>query len=219
MEGFDNITAEWTELIRGTAAMVGIDAGSLFVVDQKMLSAGPGKGGQVVHWDCARERTASRKYTCLLMCSLGHYSTALPKFDVNDDLSFSDNKAKMRDVAHLLAPEQYISDRRFPGDIIIFCQSTPHFGVANTCSVGDRVLLFAVLSPSSKPGQDKSQVFPWLFVRSAFGGKSKEYAQSLVDYRLHQPIWRIHEDEKTEGADEANECLRLHGMADLYYAK
>ena len=215
---FDAIISEWTDVVKESATRVGVDAKLLFVVDHKMLIASPGQGAQVVHWDCARLRAAAGKYTCLLVCSLGHCSTALPNFAANDDLSFSDDPATMRSVAHLLASNKYISQRLHPGDIIIFRQSTPHFGVANTCTVGDRVLLFAVLSPSSASGQDQEQVMPWLFIRDAFGSNSKEFAQTLVDNRAHNPIWRLQQDEGRLSADEANECLRHHALHSLYYS-
>lgn len=217
LPGFDSIVSEWTALVKQSAAQVGVDVEPLFVVDHKILSAAPGQGAQVIHWDCAREKGAAEKYTCLLVCSLGHSSTALPTFAANDDLSFSNDPATMRSVAHLLAPEMYLSQKLFPGDIIFFRQSTPHFGVENTCTVGDRVMLFAVLSPSSEVGQDKEQVLPWLFVRDAFGADSREFAQVLVSYRVHDPIYRLRRDEGRSSAEDADDCLRRHSLFTLYY--
>lgn len=218
MPGFEAITAEWTEVVKDTAVQAGVDdVESLFVVDHKMLTAAPTQGAQAVHWDCAREEAAAEKYTCLLVCSLGHRSTALPNFAASDDLSFSNDPEKMKSVAHLLAPSMYTSQELQPGDVIIFRQSTPHFGVANTCAVGDRVLLFAVLSPSDAAGQDQEQVLPWLFIRSAFGPEAKEFAQSLVDNRVHDPILRLQRDEGRPAANEALLCLETHNMRALYY--
>ncbi len=213
--GFEEIVPEWSNLVLETAAMLGIDTDSLFVVDHKALTAAPGQGGQVVHWDCARQRQAHTKYTVLLVCSLGHSSTALPTFGVNAAFSFSHDKKVMRSVAHLLDPSEYVSEITYPGEIIIFRQSTPHFGVENTCQQGDRVMLFAVLSPSRRQGQDKEQVYPWLFVRYAFGAKSREFAETLVCYKMHDPVWRIQDGSEREG-QEAIDCLKHFGLYEAY---
>lgn len=215
---FDPIASEWEAVVREAASRAGVDTESLFVVDQKILTSAPGKGQQAVHWDCERILAAGEKFTCLLVCSNGHFSTALPAFPANRTLSFSHDSMEMRSVSHLLASEHYVSHQLFPGYVIIFRQSTPHFGVTNTCHAGDRVLLFSVLSPSNSPGQDQEQVMPWLFVRHAFGEDSKEYAQALVQFRLHHPIFRLQGDD-APAAQAALNCLRSHALYDAYHSK
>jgi len=150
------------------------------------------------------------------MCSSGSWSTALPTFVTNDDLSFSSDPAAMRRVAHLLQREYYSSTPAQPGEAVLFRLSTPHFGVANTMPQGNRVVLFGLLSPSPEPGQDALQVFPWLYARYAFGPRSLEYALSLVAGRAFRPLSRMLADEGPAMRDEAEACLRTWDLFTVY---
>jgi hypothetical protein len=216
LTGSDQIIPEWASLVKETAELVGVDTSAMFVVDPKLLVAGPGQGQQAVHWDCARDLLAAAKYTCLLVCSAGSFSTALPAFPEDPLLSFSNDPEEMRSVAHLLDPGQYVSARLSPGDVIFFRQSTPHYGVKNTCKVGDRALLFAVLSSSPASMQDAEQVFPWLFVGAAFGRSSKEFAQALVANRMYDPLGRLEQDEGSRVRCAAVNCLRKFHLLESY---
>jgi hypothetical protein len=216
---FAPIRAQWQALVREAAASVGVATDQLHVVDQKLLVAPPNpKGGldQPVHWDCARDAAAATKFSCLLFCSTGSFSTALPRFGANSALSFSHDPAVMRSVAHLLRPQEYDSVPAFPGDIIFFRQSTPHYGVKNSCPKGERVLLFSMLSPSPASGQDERQVFPWLFIGAAFGWESKEFAQALVGHKAHGPVERIANDAGRKARNSAIRCLRRWDLFDSY---
>jgi hypothetical protein len=207
---------EWAVLAKSTAALCGIDAEPMFVVNTKILSAPPGRGHQPVHFDCARGKAARGKYSCILICSNGCYSTALPRFAENEDLSFSDEPQSMQKVAHLLETSHYESVPVSAGDIIFFRQSTPHHGVQNTMPQGNRVVLFSILSSSDAPGQDEKQVFPWLYVGYAFGWESKEFALALVAGRKHKPVTLISLDFGEEDRDSAQACLRSWDLLEAY---
>ena len=138
------LLAEWSAVARETAAAVGVDSPE-FLVDAKLLLAAPKRGLQSVHWDTARSREAHTQLACILACSSGASSTALPTFPTNDDLSFSSNPSAMRRVAHLLQPEHYASSPAQPGEAVLFRLSTPHFGVANTMLVTVIAIVLATL--------------------------------------------------------------------------
>lgn len=212
----DGILQSWHHLVRETATRLGIDATQMHIVDPKLLLTGATSGfDQAVHFDCERGQAASSKFSVLLFCSSGHMGTALPRFPVSHELSFSSEAQHMQRVAHLLDPAQYESLPAMQGDIIFFAESTPHYGVRNSCSQGDRVVLFSILSPSAESMQDAHQVFPWLFVGDAFGWTSKEFAQALVDNRRHRPVSSIRSEDARWGS-EAIAVLKAHGLFDLY---
>jgi hypothetical protein len=216
---FAALREQWETLVREAAASLGVNVEQLHVVDPKLLVAPPNpKSGldQPVHWDCARDAAAASKFSCLLICSTGSFSTALPRFEANAALSSSHDPAAMRSVAHLLFPQEYESVPVSAGDMIFFRQSTPHYGVKNSCPQGDRVVLFSILSPSTAPGQDEHQVMPWLFIGSAFGWDSKEFAQALVDYKAHGPVERIAKDEGRKARNSSIRCLQRWNLFDSY---
>jgi hypothetical protein len=190
----------------------------MFVVDSKLLLAPPGKGQQAVHWDTARHPASSSQYSCILYCSNGCFSTALPRFPANDALNFSMDPAAMRPVAHLLNVENYESLPVSAGELVFFRASTPHFGVRNTMPQGNRVVLFSMLSADSKPGQDELQVFPWLYIGYAFGFDSCEFAQALVDGKEHKPLVCIKGDETPEAYEATVACLKKWGLFEMYHS-
>lgn len=211
------IMEEWTALVKATALSLGIDAAAeMFVVDTKVLIAAPGVGQQAVHFDSARARASAEKYSCILFCSNGTHSTALPRFPSNPKLSFSDNKKQMASVASLLHASQYESLPAMPGDIIFFRHSTPHYGVRNEGKKGDRLVLFSILSSSNENRQDELQVYPWLYIRHAFGENSKEFAQSLVDNKEHHPVQRMFKEEGKIVHQACINCLSKWGLLDSY---
>ena len=212
----ESLQEEWHALVKETASMLGVSgANGLHVVDSKILVAAPGRGAQPVHWDTARELAAAEKYSCILFVSNGCHSTALPRFPSNDTLSFCDDPTGMQSVAHLLHPSQYESREVFPGDMVFFRQSTPHYGVANTKRQGDRVVLFGILSSSSEPEQDALQVFPWLYIADAYGWKSKQLAECLVQNKEHQPL-ELFLGDSTPARNSAIACLRQHDLLNSY---
>jgi hypothetical protein len=217
---FAPLRQQWETIVRNAATSVGVSAAHLHIVDQKLLVAATNPAGagldQPVHFDCAREEAAASKFSCLLVCSAGSSSTALPRFEANGTLSFSQSPDAMQSVTPLLQPEHYESVSVHPGDIILFRQSTPHFGVRNSSPHGERVMLFSMLSPSPAAGQDAEQVFPWLFIGAAFGWLSREFAQALVDHQVHQPVKRLTIDHGRKSRNAALRCLRLWNLLDAY---
>jgi hypothetical protein len=217
---FASLRPRWEAIVRDAATRVGVSAAHLHVVDQKLLVAARTTAGQgidqPVHFDCPREEAAASKFSCLLVCSAGASSTALPRFEANATLSFSSLPTAMQSVTPLLQPEHYESVKVHPGDIIFFRQSTPHFGVRNSLPHGERVMLFSMLSPSSAAGQDAVQVFPWLFIGAAFGWLSREFARALVDHQAHQPLKRMSMDHGRKARNHALRCLRLWKLLDAY---
>lgn len=216
LKNTDTLEDEWNALVKRTAAACGVQGDSMFVVDTKILTASPGRGDQPIHFDCARGVAAREQYSCILICSNGCFSTALPRFAENEDLSFSSDRRSMQKVAHLLDESHYDSIPVSAGDIVFFRQSTPHRGVQNTMPQGNRVVLFGMLSPSSEFGQDAQQVFPWLYVGHAFGWESLEFAAALVAGRDHKPIERFKQDYGTDARDSALRCLHQWNLTEQY---
>jgi hypothetical protein len=210
------IQEDWTELVKQTASSVGVDAAEMFVVDSKLLLSPPGKGQQAVHWDTARTPASASLYSCILYCSNGCSSTALPRFPINDAFNFSTDPAAMRPVAHLLKATNYESLPVSAGDLVFFRSSTPHFGVRNTMPQGNRVVLFSMLSANSQTGQDALQVFPWLYMGSAFGFESIEFAQELVESREHKPLVYIKGDESAAAYEATVACLKKWNLFEKY---
>ncbi len=217
-EAARSIEEEWTALVKETALASGIEGDHMFVVDSKLLLAPPGKGHQPVHWDTLRHRISVTRYSCILYCSSGCSSTALPLFTVNEDFNFSTDPAAMRSVANLLAAQNYESLPVAAGDIVFFRMSTPHFGVRNTMPQGNRVVLFSILSPFPAAGQDATQVFPWLYIGQAYGWQSREFAQSLVEGKEHKPLQRLQVDETREAYEATVACLRKWNLLEVYTA-
>jgi hypothetical protein len=216
----DTLVAELETLVKETATYVGVDdADSMFVVDSKILVAAPKKGKQMVHWDMERCLAAKTTYSFLLFLSNGCYSTALPTFPTNDDLSFSDNPDTMQAAAHLLDEKQYQSLPVNAGDIVFFRQSTPHFGVQNRLAQGNRIALFSILSSSREWGQDKHQVFPYLYVGQAFTWGSREFARALVDAKLFDPLEKIKQDQGQSAYQLAVRTLGRWGMMAAYLSR
>lgn len=218
------LVANWTKVAQAAAAAVGVTSPE-FLVDAKLLIAPPGQGLQAVHWDTARTREAHDHFACILFCSNGASSTALPTFPTNEALSFSHDREAMRQVTKLLqpTPDNYSSTPAQPGEVIVFRLSTPHYGVANGMRQGNRVVLFGLLSSSDTPGQDAQQVFAWLYTRYAFEKpkqppRSLEFAWSLVQGAAYEPLERILLDEGKASRDEAEACLILHGLLQTYHA-
>ncbi len=218
VETVHSVEEEWIALVKETALACGIESENMFVVDTKLLLAPPGKGHQPVHWDTLRHRTSAMRYSCILYCSSGCLSTALPRFVVDPMLNFSNDPTEMRSVAHLLSADNYESLPVAAGDLVIFRTSISHFGVRNTMPQGNRVVLFGILSPIPSTGQDAIQVFPWLYTGYAFGWQSREYAQSLVENREHKPLQRLRADETREAYEAAVACLRAWNLFEAYHS-
>ena len=213
---FASLLGEWTEVVKDLASSLNILVEGLHVIDSKLLVAQPKSGHQPVHFDCERGSEAYSKYVALLFCSTGSYSTALPKFTFNKALSFSKDPSEMQTVTDLLKPDQYESLPVYPGDMVFFRQSTPHFGVNNTSPRDNRVVLFSILSSSAQPHQDDQQVLPWLFVGEAYSWDSIEFAKSLIDYKQFQPLEQISADFGEEATRKCTALLTRFNLLSSY---
>ncbi|MDR3737609.1 MAG: hypothetical protein P4L40_01180 [Terracidiphilus sp.] len=211
-ESNHQLKADLEKLVRSRATEAGVkDVDKMFVVDIKMLSAAPKHGDQFPHWDHARSPKAARMYTFLLCCTNGCFSTALPTYEFDVRLAYSNDPEVMQQVAHRVSdtPENLHSAPIGVGECILFQQTLVHKGVANRLKQGYRQHLFCVLSDTPEWGQDQRQVPPWLFVAGAFGWKSAEFGASLHENKKHGPIGRIQQDQGPAGVTAAHESLKL----------
>jgi ectoine hydroxylase-related dioxygenase (phytanoyl-CoA dioxygenase family) len=141
----------------------GIDASHLCVAALKLLRSAPGLGLQPVHFDVPRYKDAVQCYSVLMYCT-ETMTTAVPKLDAATMRPlFTDGEelsAKQHALAEkLCAEENFISFPVQAGATLVFSAATPHYGVRNIAST-DRVVLYALFSPSEEPGQDDTQRFP-----------------------------------------------------------
>ena len=103
---------------------------------------------------------------------------AQPQF-VSSDSRECRNAAKMRDTVArgLLQPSAYHRRPIQSGDMLLFPQSTPHFGTRNNSFI-QRIALFSVLTPFSSVEQDAFQLFCWMYVEAAAFVRSNWLASS-----------------------------------------
>lgn len=71
IEAAESMLTEWSRLVKQVAALLGLHAENMFVVDSKLLVATPKQGKQAVHWDMSRGE--STRHECCraspFMCS------------------------------------------------------------------------------------------------------------------------------------------------------
>lgn len=141
----------------------GVQTSGLQVAALKLLRSAPGQGRQLVHYDVTRYKDALQRYAVLLYCT-ETLSTAVPKlgaatmrplFTEGEELS-SEQHARAEE---LCVEANFLSCPVQAGATLVFSTTTPHYGVRNTAST-DRVVLYALFSPSDEPGQDDTQRFP-----------------------------------------------------------
>lgn len=113
----------------------------------------------------------------------------------------------------LLQREWYHSVQVLSGDILFFDQSIPHFGVQNDSAL-DRLVVFAMLSPSDDEEQDDYQLFRWTRIGEIAGFNTQTYAQALVDDKDQNPLGR-YEDEREYNTAVA--MLKHFGLFDAYF--
>jgi hypothetical protein len=169
-------------------------AGRKSLCRDKILVARPGVGRQAVHWDAPIpvRIVPDGSLSMIIYCTYTD-STALPRFP-SCVLSWPrDDDASNQAHAFLLHPDFFHSVPVTPGTILIFDQSTPHFGVENVSKTDDRVALFDIISeiPDAKvKSQDEYQYYVWEFVRDCFGIDSDEFVYSVLQNWKHNPISR-----------------------------
>jgi hypothetical protein len=216
------IRTELEQIVRSTAMELGVkNVDRTFVVDIKLLIAPPKRGKQFPHWDRERSSKSANMYTFLLCCTNGCYSAALPTFEFNEYLAFSQKPSEMQQVANLVSdtPKNFQSLPMNVGDVVFFQHTLPHYGVANSMPSSNRVMLFCILSDTPEWDQDGLQVPSWLFIGRAFGWKSKEFAESLVENRKHDPLIRIASDQGDAAHVIAIQCLQYFGLTKKYNSR
>jgi len=122
------------------------------------------------------------------------------------------NRAAMHRCAYLLSPEWFHSVPVHAGDMMVFSQSIPHFGVRNRNQHHTRIVLFSQLSTNPKE-DDENQYFSWMYVRDAYGPMSLRFAQALVEAKQYTPVERYYDEQIREQAVKA---LIKHKLAKPY---
>jgi hypothetical protein len=190
---FADALTEWRTLLLclvsdlAVACGLGDDRRSYRVSHESILYSMFRHGRQEIHWDRMRELVSKLRFSALFFLT-SHRSTALPIFSYNERLSVSSDAAEMRSLSRFLQPSNFVSFDVAPGDVILFHQGVPHFGVENHLKNTTRTLLFSIVAPSDEPADDDLQVYRWSFIRYAFGEGSKEYARALVDAQRYMDV-------------------------------
>lgn len=158
----------------------------------------------------------------------------MPRF-LPQHLYCADGDAQsMRDKAYLLSEEWFHSVPLQPGDMLVFKQSVPHFGVRNQ-SIQPRMMLFTMLVPEEKEEEEKAeeededadmqedevkelesdeyQFFRWMYMSEAYGEKSLEFAQSLVHDKHNNPLGRY----PSKLYKQSVACLKQHQLYAAYF--
>lgn len=194
---------EWNSIVREFAAEVGLSSAIVqghHVVSETLLVANQNDGEQHPHLDADLGAAAlENTFSVVLYCTDFVESTAMPVFSKSEfavpeyepgtSIVTDESKAAMKKTveAHLFERSAYHTIQVQAGDMMIFAQSTPHFGTQNPLS-SRRVAVFSILSPSEKDGQDDFQLFRWLYVERCFGVGSAMLAKVLYLERQHDPM-------------------------------
>jgi hypothetical protein len=178
-------------ILRAAADQLGIKHSGLRIAATKLLIAYGDDGQQALHWDnLLGPDTAGERYSCLLYLSDNKRSTSMPRYQPRSH--FPSGAEPSAAAAAYLEDEWYHSASVQLGDLMIFKQTVPHYGVANV-GAQPRIALFAVLSSSTEPNQDGYQLFRWVYLEMAFGEDSAEFADALVrDAHVGEPLARYH---------------------------
>jgi hypothetical protein len=148
--------------LRGVAARIfradllgaGVDDQPLKLATLKILRAAPGAGRQPYHLDAESKEVGDQRYSCL-MYLVDTLSTSVPKLP----FAAFDEIATPHVANALCRPENFLSAPVVAGQRLVFSSSVCHHGVKNE-SQQDRVILFALFSPTGKPMEDDTQFFP-----------------------------------------------------------
>ena len=137
-----------------------------------------------------------------MYCTPGNHSAAVPLFPTSQftlptyppgaQTREAHNAPQLRDTLAngCWSPERYQSRPVAPGDMLIFPQTTPHYGTHNRAIIS-RVTLFSILTPFTGSLQDDYQLYYWMYVESAFGVHSVEMARALYQERAELPLSRL----------------------------
>ncbi len=161
-----NFETRWTELIRSTLSKLLLpNIEDMRLIAPKFLSVVKGQGEQPIHWDSPKgyaERD-NLKLSIVLYCSSGASSTAMPRFPSKVMEIDENDTHKLKLHAPLLDPKYFHSVPVFSGDIMVFYQKIPHYGVQNN-SIQKRMVLFTMilLNPEDMQDSDELQYFRWV---------------------------------------------------------
>lgn len=185
----------WERILRAAAGKLALDCSGLHLVATKLLIAYGEDGLQALHWDHADGPKANEtRVSCLLFLSNEKRSTAMPRFQPH--LHFPPGSDPSPEHVPFLSNEWYHSVTVHLGDLLLFQQSVPHYGVANA-GVQPRIALFTALSSSVEAGQDDYQLFRWSYIEHAFGSDSREFAEALIrDAHVGEPLLRYNTREE-----------------------
>lgn len=200
--------AEWDSIVREFAAEIGLPSSIVqghHVVSEKLLVANQKDGGQHPHLDADLEAGAlENTFSVVLYCTDFVESTAMPLFSKSEFAlpgyvpSLDDPKAAVLTAESVAAMKKTVEAGLFErsayhtiqvqaGDMMIFAQSTPHYGTENPIS-SRRIAIFSILSPSTEDGQDDFQLYRWQYVQRCFGAGSEMLAKVLYLDREHDPM-------------------------------
>jgi hypothetical protein len=177
----------------------------LHLITPKLLVASPKVGLQTIHWDHINGYESPQDNISVILYCVNTKSTAMPRFPKG-------TITKDPTSAQYLERRWYHSIDVEAGDILIFQQRTPHYGVTNDSEDKERVAFFGMFSQHLNPNQDLYQMFKWSFMAEVFGNDSKEYAQTLVEEKEQNPVARF----KGKALQQAKQCLLKHGMTEAY---
>jgi hypothetical protein len=149
------------ELVARAALLaVGVDASDLHLVEMSQLTALPGVGAQLLHFDMMEFVAASRCYVVILYAT-PHDSTMMPRLtaaemrplfragDAITDEEYEDNVRRC-DERH------FVSEPVAVGETLVFKATVAHRGVVN--ATGDaRLVMYSLFSPSQARGQGVKQ--------------------------------------------------------------
>lgn len=194
---------EWDSIVREFAAEVGLSSAIVqghHVVSDTLLVADQNNGEQHPHLDAdLGAEKLENTFSVVLYCTDFVESTAMPVFSKSEfavpeyepgtSIVTDESKAAMKKTveANLFERSAYHTIQVQAGDMMIFAQSTPHFGTKNPLS-SRRIAVFSILSPSKEDGQDDFQLFRWLYVERCFGIGSAMLAKVLYLERKHDPM-------------------------------
>jgi hypothetical protein len=166
----------------------------LALVAVKLLLQHKGEGRQKLHYDVPGKEKSATRHSFLIYGS-DNRSTRLPVLDANamDALHLTDEQEGDPDATEerrvaLTNKENFISTPVNAGDCAAFRADVLHAGVKNKRNA-DRVVLYALYSPSMETKQDDEQIYPL----GVPGSKGNENGSSSDDDDIEED-----EDEEDE---------------------
>ena len=155
--------------MRSSLASLGVNP-SLYLIHMKLLRALPGDGHQHIHFDIKDYNKAGNRFSVLLFCNETN-STRMPlqslatmdaAFIKNEEVTIEDRPATKKEekiIKKLCAEENFATQPVVQGQTMVFRTTVAHGGSKNMRDV-DRIVVYALFSPTSDEGQGNEQRFP-----------------------------------------------------------